>query len=210
MFVPCTVVTIRHPAGPARPTDAPAPPAPASMTALTATAITANAFISISYLRGSPESVDALLGLILLNPASVSCHVICSRRLRDSQGAGRGVLKKIGIRAGAGEAGGCDTLRSAELARRVRLAGMAVLDGGNAQPGSACVIARRPARRPRQGPAIPAVSSLTPGSRGRAAPPMPFPVRPPERRPICAAPRWAGCAARRQSELYRLTDLRGS
>jgi len=180
------------------------------MTALTATAITANAFISISYLRGSPESVDALLGLILLNPASVSCHVICSRRLRDSQGAGRGVLKKIGIRAGAGEAGGCDTLQSAELARQVRLVGMAVLDGGNAQPGSACVIARRPARRPRQGPAIPAVSSLTPGSRGRAAPPMPFPVRPPERRPICAAPRWAGCAARPQSELYRLNDFRGS
>ena len=38
-------------------------------------------------------------------------------------------MKKIGIRAGAGEAGGCDTLQSAELARQVRLVGIAVLDG---------------------------------------------------------------------------------
>jgi len=45
---------------------------------------------------------------------------LCSRRLRDSQTAGQGVLKKIGIRANAGEAGGCDTLQSADLARQVR------------------------------------------------------------------------------------------
>ena len=36
---------------------------------------------------------------------------------------------KIGIRCDAGEAGGWQTLQSAELARQVRMVGIAVLDG---------------------------------------------------------------------------------
>ena len=62
MFVPCTVLTIRHRAGTARPADAPAPPAPASMTALIATAMTANTFIFISYLRVPLKAWTLCLG----------------------------------------------------------------------------------------------------------------------------------------------------
>ena len=43
--------------------------------------------------------------------------------------AGQGVLKKIGIRADSSEVGGRESGQFAELARQVRLVGIAVLDG---------------------------------------------------------------------------------
>ena len=55
--------------------------------------------------------------------------------------AGQGVLKKIGIRADSGEVGGCESGQFAELARQVRLVGIAVLAASSAQPGFAGVVA---------------------------------------------------------------------
>ena len=68
---------------------------------------------------------------------------------------------KIGIRSDAGEAGGWQTLQSAELARQVRLVGIAVLDGEQRPAGSPMSSPGGQRVGPRQGPAVPTVSSLT-------------------------------------------------
>ena len=117
---------------------------------------------------------------------------------------------KIGIRSDAGEAGGCETLQTAELARQVRLVGIAVLDGEQRPAGSPMSSPGGQRVGPRQGPAVPTVSSLTPDSRAERPRLCLFRSGRRKGRPISAAPRWTDCAARRQSELYRLKDFRGS